>query len=87
MCRAPVDTGSFDVPSEILKLLPPSEVISLLEEEGAGRKQQFQPAFFWWVLGRSIRSPQAGLTKAASRKLTSTCGPFNTSSKETHRGV
>ena len=55
MCRAPVDTGSFDVPSEILKLLPPSEVISLLKEEGAGSDQSIPTGFLLVGLG-SINS-------------------------------
>jgi len=38
-CRASTGAGSFDVPSTVLQLLPPSEFISALQEEGTGGNQ------------------------------------------------
>ncbi len=55
MCRAPTDTGQFDVPSDILKLLPPSDVISLLKDEGE-RKNQSIPTGFLMIGLRSLNT-------------------------------
>ena len=69
MCRAPVDTGSFDVPSEILKLLPPSEVISLLKEEGAGRKQSIPTGFLMVGLGSINSFSASGLDQGSITQI------------------
>ena len=69
MCRAPVDTGSFDVPSEILKLLPPSEVISLLKEEGAGRKQSIPTGFLMVGLGSINSFAASGLDQGSITQI------------------
>jgi len=39
ICRAPTSSGSFDVPTDVLQLVPPSEFISALKEEGAAKDQ------------------------------------------------
>ena len=65
MCRAPVDTGSFDVPSEVLKLLPPSEVISLLKEEGAGRNQSIPTGLLMVGLGSINTFTASGLDQGS----------------------
>ncbi len=51
LCRAPPDTGSFDVPSAILSLLPPSDFINALKGDGAGVNQSIPTGFLLVGLG------------------------------------
>ena len=65
LCRAPPDTGSFDVPSAILSLLPPSEFISALKGEGAGVNQSIPTGFLLVGLGLINSFTASGLDQGS----------------------